>query len=211
MAKKKKKRRLPGLNGAALADISFLFLIFFLLVATMDIDTGLPRQLPRPQPEDIVVEIERRNILVVNINAREQVFVNSAQGTHIFETIDDIFGRHGELGLGDIVREFVLNEHRLETLPEWEYVDFGPPIGNVATTGTRRVISMMNDATTSYRAFITVQNELVKTFNELRDEAARSFFNVPYSALQQEQREQIDRLYPQRISEAPPREFQQLQ
>jgi biopolymer transport protein ExbD len=209
MAIKRKKRKLTPLNGAALADISFLFLIFFLLTATMDVDSGLPRQLPRPTVEDVVVDIERRNILIVNVNFRDEVQVVSHHNTHIFNTIDDIQGMHGQVSLVDIVKEFVLNEHRLETLPQWEYVDFGDPIGTLPTTGTARVISMMNDATTSYRAFIAVQNELVRAFNELRENASRRFFNTAYSALTQGQREQIDRMYPQRISEAEPRDHSQ--
>ena len=44
----KKKRKVPGLNGSSLADISFILLIFFLVTTSMDTDTGLARRLPPP-------------------------------------------------------------------------------------------------------------------------------------------------------------------
>ena len=54
------KRKVPGLNASSTADISFILLIFFLVVTSMDTDTGLARRLPNPpdpnqQEEDVKV------------------------------------------------------------------------------------------------------------------------------------------------------------
>jgi biopolymer transport protein ExbD len=205
MSIKRKKRKLTPLNGAALADISFLFLIFFLLTATMDFDMGLVRQLPRPQPEDVPpVEIQDRNILTVRVNLRDEVLVNSIHTplVGIYEHTDELVGTAGRMSLSEKVKIFVRNEGNLPTLPILEEDDFGAPIGRRTFTGGVRVISLQSDATTSYRAFMAVQNELVKAFNELRDDAARRYFNMPFENLPQAQRDQISRLYPQNISEA---------
>jgi len=56
-------------------------------------------------------------------------------------------------------------------------------------------------------AYIAVQNELVKAYNELREEAALKYYNKHYADLLPEQQEKINKLYPQRISEAEPKNY----
>ena len=72
----RKKRKVPGLNGSSLADISFILLIFFLITTSMDTDTGLVRRLPQPpdpnqQEED--VKVKGRNVLVVQVNKKNEI------------------------------------------------------------------------------------------------------------------------------------------
>ena len=198
---------MPQLNGAALADISFLFLIFFLLVATMDFDQGIPRQLPRIVDE-IDIEIQNRNLMVVQINSQDQVAVRNLLHPGIFyEHTDELLGTPAQPSLVELVREFVLNERNLPALPIVEARDFGPGIGYQNTTGGWHVISLQNDLTTSYRAFMAVQNELVRAINELREEASQRFFNMSFEALPADQRSQIIDFMPLRVSNAEPRSF----
>ena len=197
---------MPQLNGAALADISFLFLIFFLLVATMDFDQGIPRQLPRIVDEDFEMEIQVRNLMVIVVNSRDEVLVRNQLHPSIFyDHTDELLGTASQPSLVELVREFVLNERNLPDLPIREQVDFGPGIGVQYTTGGWHVISIQNDFTTSYRAFMAVQNEIVRANNELRNEAAQRFFNMPFSALDADQRSQIIEYMPLRLSQAEPR------
>ena len=59
-------KKTPEINGGSMADISFLMLIFFLMVSTMDPETGLSRRLPPMPPENAQVEdlkVNRRNML----------------------------------------------------------------------------------------------------------------------------------------------------
>ena len=44
------KRKTPGLNTQSTADIAFLLLCYFLMVSTMDQQSGLVRRLP-PMPD----------------------------------------------------------------------------------------------------------------------------------------------------------------
>jgi len=69
------------------------------------------------------------------------------------------------------------------------------------------VVSIKKYATTSYKAYIAVQNEVVRAYNELREEGARKYFNTSYEELTEEQKNQINELYPQRISEAEPKNY----
>ncbi|HQI42540.1 MAG TPA: biopolymer transporter ExbD [Dysgonamonadaceae bacterium] len=207
MAKTKKK--VPGLNSSSMADISFLLLIFFLVTSSMDTDTGLARRLPAP-PQDEQnlqeMEVQRRNLMVVLVNSQNQTMVRDQLGDEWYANITEMVGRGGKVGLKDKVKEFVTNPNNNPNLPELIEQDFGEPIGTVLTTADH-VISLQNDATTSYKAYIAVQNELVKAYNELREEAALKYYNKHYADLLPDQQEKINKLYPQRISEAEPKNY----
>ncbi|MDG2311574.1 MAG: biopolymer transporter ExbD [Flavobacteriales bacterium] len=80
------------------------------------------------------------------------------------------------------------------------------------------LISMQNDNNTTYNTYLQVQNELQSAVNELRDELALSKFGVSYRELEEvygknkqdktslEKITAVRALYPQRISEAEPRD-----
>lgn len=83
------------------------------------------------------------------------------------------------------------------------------------------MISMQNDNATSYNTYIQVQNELQSATNELRDELSLDIFGVTYVALSDEAEKNtndpvkkapikekmatIQAVFPQRISEAEPK------
>lgn len=202
------KRKVPELNASSMADISFLLLTFFLLVSNMDVDSGLARRLPPPPQteEQTSVDVQRRNLLVVLVNARNETMIQNQQGSEWYSTAEQLRGADGKVALKDKVKEFVLNTSNSEMLPELSEKDFGAPIGVVPVT-EQHVVSIQNDATTSYKTYIAVQNEVVRAYNELREEGARKYFNTSYSELTTEQQKQINDLYPQRISEAEPKNY----
>lgn len=201
----RKKRGLPSVNSSSMADIAFLMLIFFLVTSSMDTDTGLARRLPPPpQNEDNLQEmkVEKRNLMVVLVNKDDQTMV----GDTWYNSKKELLGLTAKQGLKDKVKEFVLNVNNREDWPEMIEEDFGAPIGKVMVS-KNHVISLQNDNTTSYKAYIAVQNELVRAYNELREEAAKKYFNMSYEELPQEDKEKIKDLYPQKISEAEPKNY----
>lgn len=205
----KKKRKVPAMNSSSMADISFLLLIFFLVTSSMDTDSGLARRLP-PPPQDEQnlqeMDVQRRNLMVVLVNSQNQTMVRDQAGDDWYANITEMEGRGGKVGLKDRVREFITNPNNREDLPELIEEDMGSPIGTVMITKDH-VISLQNDATTSYKAYIAVQNELVKAYNELREEASKEYFQKSYDELLVSEQEQINKLYPQRISEAEPKNY----
>ena len=201
----KKKRKLPDVNTSSTADIAFLLLIFFLVTSSMDTDSGLARQLPQPpQDEDNLTEmkIQKRNLLVVLVNSLDQTMVGD---TH-YDNLRQLQGKTGKQSLKDKVKEFVINANNNEDMPELFEEEFDAPIGRLRVTKDH-VISLQNDNTTSYKAYLSVQNELVKAYNELRDEASRRYFNRPYEELLLDEQELIRKVYPQKISEAEPKSY----
>ena len=73
-----KKNNIPQINASSQADIAFTVLIFFLVVSTMDVDTGIVRVLP-PMPDPNVkqeeIKVKERNLLLVHVNKYDQIAV----------------------------------------------------------------------------------------------------------------------------------------
>ena len=185
------RREAPEINGGSMADIAFMLLIFFLVATTMDVDSGLARMLPpKIDPEDMEKppEVRERNVFVVQINSQDKI---ALKGDPI-----DISQ------LKDRAKEFIANVNKEDHLPQWETKDI-PYFGSVEVR--KGVISLQNDNGTSYAAYISVQNELVKAYNELREDLAQDKFHKPYEDLDKEHKKAVRKVFPQKISEAEPR------
>ncbi|MCC8154822.1 MAG: biopolymer transporter ExbD [Tannerellaceae bacterium] len=186
------KRKTPGINGSSSADIAFMLLIFFLITTSMDTDKGLARRLPPPiQGETPPVDIKKRNIMVVLINTNNQILCN---------------GEYVELSqLKERVKEFIENPYNAEDKPERVEEDI-PYFGKMMVT-KNHVISLMNDRGTEYQAYINVQNELAKAYTELRNDVSQKKFNKPFFELPEDQQQAVIKVYPQKISEAEPKNY----
>ena len=186
------KKKVPEINGSSMADIAFIALIFFLMVTTMDKEEGISRLLPPIPPEDQKVEnqeVNRRNIIQVKINSNDRLLAGS-QPMEVSQ-------------LKDKIKEFMTNPYDDPNLPEKEIKDI-PGLGPVPVT--KGVISLQNDRGTTYQAYITVQNELIKAVNELRDDFSMKTYGKKYSKLDEERQEIVRQAVPQRISEAEPKD-----
>ncbi|MDD2385901.1 MAG: biopolymer transporter ExbD [Bacteroidales bacterium] len=186
------KREVGEINAGSMADIAFLLLIFFLVTTTMDVDTGIARQLP-PIPEDkqqTSEEINQRNIFIVLINAQDRLLVN------------------GKPMNVEILREetkiFIKNAANSPKLPVKEAA-FVEALGKEIMI-SQGIISLRNDRGTTYGRYIEVQNELVAAYTELRNDAAFEYFGKrSYDDLSEKEQEAVRQIYPQRISEAEPK------
>ena len=186
------KKKVPEINGSSMADIAFIALIFFLMVTTMDKEEGISRLLPPIPPEDQKMEdlkVNRRNIIQVKINSNDRLLAGS-QPMEVSQ-------------LKDKIKEFMTNPYDDPNLPEKEIKDI-PGLGPVPVT--KGVISLQNDRGTTYQAYITVQNELIKAVNELRDDFSMKTYGKKYSKLDEERQEIVRQAVPQRISEAEPKD-----
>jgi len=184
------RKEVQEVNAGSMADIAFLLLIFFLVTTTMDSDTGLATLLPpdvEQEPDD-TPPIKERNVFAVLLNSQNQLLVEGKP-----MRIED---------LTEATKEFIDNPNKLETLPETKptEVDF---FGTVEVT--KGVISLRNDRGTEYQAYLMVQNELARAYNELRQGLARRKFGKDYNDLEDEEKKAIRTIYPQRISEAEPK------
>jgi len=205
------KRAVPEINAGSMADIAFLLLIFFLVTTTMDVDTGISRKLPEKQPEDMPdpPKLKEKNVFIVTVNRNNDILVEG----ETFMTIDQI---------------------REEAI---KFIDNGGGLGNPIDGAdpaecdwcegakdplssdhpNKAVISLESDRGTSYGTYISVQNELVGAYTDLRNRYCEKNFNgITYTQLLKDSKnnptnERLKEMikeakgkYPQIISEAEP-------
>jgi biopolymer transport protein ExbD len=187
-------RKVPAINASSMADISFLLLIFFLITTSMDVSQGLARRLPQPPDPNQKIEetdINQRNLFVVKINSANQLLVQG-QETNISQ-------------LRAKAKEFIDNPNNDPNLPVLVTEEI-EGLGMVTYTPDH-VISVQNDVDTQYQAYLDVQNELVAAYNELRDAFAKKQFGKTHNELEEEEQKLVQKVYPQKISEAEPKNY----
>ena len=183
----RKKKRIPGLNTTATADISFMLLIFFLLASSMDTDKGLARQLPPPQDSLNVQElmVKQRNVLEIAIDATDQLTLGGEPITHN--------------ELTERIATFVANATNDVSMPEKSRREVF--LLGAVDVSDRHVLSIEVDRATSYDAYFQMQNAIVRAYARLRNQLAHQRFGRAYADCSREEREAIGMVYPQRISE----------
>jgi len=187
-------RKTVGLNTSSAADISFLLLTFFLLTSNIDTDQGIPRRLPPKKTQEIKVEVNKRNVLDVRVNFRNEIVMNADN-----VDIDQV---------KDKAKEFLANPYNSIHLPEKE-VKLIPNLGEYPVS--KGVVSLQNDMSTTYETYLRVQNELQRAVNELRNEVSNQYFGQPYNALDTARQRAIQKAIPMNISEAPPADLSKQQ
>ena len=192
-----KKKNIPEINASSQADIAFTVLIFFLVVSTMDIDTGIVRMLPPmadPNVKQEDIKVKERNLLLVFVSGSGNIM---AGGKVISLS-----------ALKDKAKEFILNPLDDKNLPEKKVTDIEMPDGSKWTYPVSEgVISLQNTRDTSYQRYIEVQNELTRAFNEVRDEVSMNKFSKKFADLDEAERKVITKAIPMKISEAEPRKM----
>jgi len=200
-------RKSPEVNAGSMADIAFLLLIFFLVTTTIETDSGINRKLP---PMEELIDppvIKERNIFTVVVNKNNQILVE--------EKLMD------------------LSEVRSAAV---KFLDNGGGIGKEACNycqgekdrsssdnPEKAIISLKNDRETDYKVYISVQNELVAAYNQLRDREFNKIYpnermsfveaNKKYSdprtspkvkAALKPKLDVVKNMFPQKLSEAEP-------
>ena len=191
------KKNIPEINASSQADIAFTVLIFFLVVSTMDIDTGIVRVLPPmadPNVKQEDIKVKERNLLLVFVAGSGNIM---AGGKVI--SLD---------ALKDKAKEFILNPLDDKDLPEKKDTPIEMPDGSKWTYPVSEgVISLQNTRDTAYDRYIEVQNELTRAFNEVRDEVSMSKFGKKFADLGDAESKVITKAIPMKISEAEPRKM----
>lgn len=176
----KKRRDDAEIPSSSLADIAFLLLIFFLLVTTIDVDTGIGLVLP-PAPEENQEPppIKERNLLKILVNAQGMVLLDE-ETTALPEVKPK-------------VKEFITNNGQDPGLSD---------------SPDKAIVSIKTDRKTPYRVYINMLDEVMGAYREIRDQASQERFGVSYGQLEDEspEQKQIQDLFPKKISIAEPDE-----
>jgi len=199
------KRSAPEVNAGSMADIAFLLLIFFLVTTTIEVDSGINSKLPPdiPPPE---VKIKQKNIFTVELNKNNQMLVEG----DLMEIKD----------LKAAALKFIDNGGG--TSAEGERCDYCNGARNPESSDhpTKAIISITHSRATDYETFITVYDQLVSAYSELREKLAQRLYNRSFKEMEatyddskspefkseklKDKIENIKKKYPRIISKAEP-------
>lgn len=163
---RRKQRETPGLNTTSTADISFMLLIFFLVTTSMDVDKGLLRQLPSPEPQkkEQQTVVDKANLMALRLTAGDTLLVNGKP-----------------MKVSQLKEETIRFVHRL---------------------GKKHLISIESDRDADYNLYFQMQNQLMEAYSQLRNETAQKKYHRDYALLNNDQKEQVRNICPQRITES---------
>ena len=194
-----RRKGAPEVNAGSMADIAFLLLIFFLVTTTIETDAGLDRMLPPMEPPEEDVVIKQKNIFTVNINKNGQLLVE-----------DELMDLKN---LRKAAMDFLENGAD----GSCNYCS-GTKDPSSSDNPSKAIISLKNDRETKYSTYITVQNELVGAYNDLRNREAQKSFGRDFTDMEAEylnpetpsnvrdalkdKVKQIQDKFPQKLSEA---------
>lgn len=164
---RRKQHETLGLNTTSTADISFMLLIFFLVTTSMDVDKGLLRQLPSPEPQKKEQQqsvVDKANLMALRLTAGDTLLVNDKP-----------------MQVSQLKEETIRFVHRL---------------------GKKHLISIESDRDADYNLYFQMQNQLMEAYSQLRNETAQKKYHRDYVLLNNDQKEQVRDICPQRITES---------
>jgi hypothetical protein len=194
------KRAAPEVNAGSMADIAFLLLIFFLVTTTIETDTGINRKLPPIEDSEEDVIIKQKNIFTVLINGKDQLLVEDElmELKNLRKAAVEFLDNGG--GTGEDACSYCKGKRNPSS----------------SDNPDKAIISLKNERETTYSTYISVQNELVAAYNELRDRRAQELYGISFIEMQanydnvnwvgnksnlKERIEKIKLEYPQKLSE----------
>ncbi len=207
------RRENSEINAGSMADIAFLLLIFFLVTTTMDVDSGISRKLSEKPPENYEPPIiKMKNILEINLNRNDEMLIEDEikQIADVKQIAIDFLDNGGGVG------------KEVDGVPgtACTYCN-GNKSEKSSDHPNKAIISVQSDRGTSYGMYITVQNQLLSAYTELRNRYAKNHLKGIYagksyddllllSANDKENKDlkavvkEVKEAYPQIISDAEP-------
>jgi len=194
----------PEVNAGSMADIAFLLLISFLVTTTIETDAGLDRMLPPIEPPETDVVIKQKNIFEVIINKNGQLFADE----ELLEVSQ----------LREKAMAFLDNGGAPSGTADYCNYCQGARNASSSDNPSKAIISLKNDRETPYGTYITVQNEIVGAYNDLRNRESQRLFKRDFTSMEaaylnpetpeslkddlKEKVKTIQDLFPQKFSEA---------
>lgn len=173
------RRENSEINAGSMADIAFLLLIFFLVTTTMDVDSGISRKLSEKPPVDFVPPIiKMKNILEITINRNDELLVEDElmELNDLKQATIDFLDNGGGMGKAT---EFA-------AASKCDYCQ-GTRSEDSSDHPNKAVISVESDRGTTYGMYITVQNELLSAYTELRNRYAKTQIKGKYAGMSYEE------------------------
>lgn len=221
------KRNAPEVNAGSMADIAFLLLIFFLVTSEMTKEAGKFSLLPEKTTEDTPkVEINDRDIIEVLVNNNNDILFEGK-----FVELDQIPGLVKEMILNaddrddwpqnsvadlDKIKERIeINRRKLETASEEKEASAKRALRTAELRleafeiygedykTSKHVINMQATQGADYETYILLRDKLDQAYTQLRDDLARKKLGRGWDDLKIEEKEMLEMVYKENVSEAP--------
>lgn len=206
------RRENPEINAGSMADIAFLLLIFFLVTTTMDVDSGIPKKLAE-RTESTPPIVKQKNIFQIIINRNNELFVED----EVMELKD----------LKDAAIKFIDNGGGVgnpmpgkQSGATCNYCS-GAKDETSSDHPNKAIISVESDRGTEFGMYVSVQNELLRAYTELRNKLCQQKYGMSFTELEKafnagarkddalrKKVEDIKTSYPQVISDSEPTNVQ---
>ena len=229
------RRSSPEVNAGSMADIAFLLLIFFLVTTTIETDSGINKRLPpiddSEQPED--VKLKQKNIFTVLVNAKDELLIEDVKmpldslKTLAIAFLDNGGGKNEKIedsGKDWLKYDPIKDEWVNNTIPnskisylECSYCK-GKRDPKSSDNPDKAIISLTNQRETSYAMYISIQNEIMAAYNEVRNRRSLDLFGQSFQEMKKNWKdvnhpdfkspslkkkiEQIQKEYPQKFTES---------
>jgi len=230
------RRSSPEVNAGSMADIAFLLLIFFLVTTTIETDSGINKRLPpiddSEQQED--VKLKQKNILTVEVNAKDELLIeDKKKPLDSLKTIAIAFLDNGG-GINEKVEDSgkdwlkydpvedkwvnnIIPNTKNKSYLECSYCQ-GKGDPKSSDNPDKAIISLTNQRETSYAMYISIQNEIMAAYNEVRNRRSLDIFGQSFQEMKKNWKdvnhpdfkspslkkkiEQIQKEYPQKFTES---------
>lgn len=163
------RKKSPEINAGSMADIAFLLLIFFLVTTTMSVDAGIARKIPPKEKVPQKFDVNKRNILEVNINKNNKIF---ADGSIV--SLSE---------LKQIAINFIDNGGGLDANQQKCNWCTGLQLKTSSDHPTKAIISIKTDRTTNYETYINTLDILNSSYTHLRNKLAVKLYQRNYETL----------------------------
>lgn len=163
------RKESPEMNAGSMADIAFLLLIFFLVTTTMNIDSGIIRKIPEKREIAASIIIKNKNILEVNINLKNELFVEDK----IVQLKD----------LKQISIDFIDNGAGLDKNKKRCDWCNGKQITTSSDHPSKAFISIKADRNTNYETYIAVLDNINSAYTILRNKLSVKLYHQNYVSL----------------------------
>ena len=163
------RKETPEINAGSMADIAFLLLIFFLVTTTMSVDAGISSKIPQKQEIPPIIDINERNILEVNINKNNQLFVDgkTIQINELKQIAINFIDNGGGLDINKKPCDWCNGENNKSS----------------SDHPSKAIISIKTDRLTNYETYITTLDILNAAYTHLRNKLSVKLYNRNYESL----------------------------
>lgn len=170
------RRENPEINAGSMADIAFLLLIFFLVTTTMDVDSGISKKLAEKPPADYdPPKIKEKNLFQISINRNNELFVNNdvMELKDLKAAATKFIDNGGDVG----------NPVNGAPGKACDYCN-GDRDKSSSDHPNKAIISIESDRATEYGTYVTVQNELLGAYSDLRNKLCLKKYKMSFNELE---------------------------